>query len=79
MLSLVDNKGGVWPLGEYERPKRVVKTVNILLKGKKTEAVVTKGERYTYLTVDGVDMWIEGQLEEGGKYSVKEVKEQAAA
>lgn len=63
------------PLKEWQRPKRTVRTFTVKVAGKNVEAVTTKGERYTYLVVDGVDMYTDGLLKEGINYKVEEVKE----
>lgn len=67
------------PLEQYPRPKRVVATFNIFVSGKKVEAVTTRGEKYTYLTLDGIDLWVPGRLATDSRWKVVEQKEVANA
>lgn len=71
--------GSSLPLREYKRPQRTVRTFVVYVSGKKVECVTTKGERYTYLHLDGTDYYTDGLLTDGGKYKVSDIKEQAAA
>lgn len=76
--NLVAADGSKLLLAQYPRPKRVVKTYNIKVSGKNVEVVVTRGEKYTYLTLDGIDYFITGVLTEGASYKVENVKEEPA-
>ncbi len=71
--------GAALPLKQYPRPKRVVATFNIIVSGKKVEAVSTRGEKYTYFTLDGVDHYVDARLQEGQRFRVEAVKEQQTA
>ena len=63
---------------QYPRPKRTVAAFNIFVSGKKVEAVTTRGEKYTYLTLDGIDYWVPGRLATDSRWKVTEVKETEA-
>ncbi len=74
--EIVSSSGDALELKEWERPTRVVREFNIKVGGKNIECVTTRGERYTYLTIDGVDLYTDGLLEEGKAYKVREMKEE---
>jgi hypothetical protein len=78
MFEIVASSGESLPLKQYARPSRIVRAFNLYVSGKKVEAVTTRGERYTYLNVNGVDYFTDGLLQEGGKYKVRAVAEAAA-
>ena len=77
-MNLVNTQtNAALPLKQYPRPKRVVRTFNIYLSGKKMDVVTTRGEKYTYMTLDGVDYYVDACLDTDGRYKVVEVKEEA--
>ena len=76
MKQLVDSiSGAVFPLKQYPRPKRVVAVFNVIVSGKKVEAVSTRGEKYTYLNLDGIDFYVDGRLQDGQRFRVVEVED----
>lgn len=70
--KLINTRSGTeHKLLQYPRPKRVVRSYSIFfVNGKKCEVVVTRGEKYCYLTIEGIDFYINGLLEADGKYKV---------
>ena len=78
--EIVPSAGGTaLPLIPWATPKRTVRTFNIKIGGKNVPVVTTKGERYSYLTVDGAEVYTDGLLDEGKSYKVQAIKEAAAA
>lgn len=78
-MQIVNSQGAALEAKPWKRPSRVVKTFNVYIKGKKTEAVTTKGERYTYFNVDGIDYYVDGLLTENEKYKFQDTPAKAAA
>ena len=78
--EIIPSAGGeALKLLPYATPKRVVREFNIKIGGKNVKCVTTKGERYTYLTVDGTEVYTDGLLDEGKSYKVQAIKEKEAA
>lgn len=71
-MQLVNSQGAALELKPWKRPSRTVRTFNVYVKGKKVECVTTKGERYTYLCVDGTDFYVDALLTENEKYKTQE-------
>lgn len=55
---------------QYPRPQRVVRKFDVYLSGQKTEAVTTRGEKYTYITVAGVDFYVNGLIANDSRWKV---------
>ena len=76
MHTLVNSStGAAYKLEQYPRPQRVVATFNVIVSGKKVEAVSTRGEKYTYLNLNGIDYYVTGRLQEGERFRVEQQKE----
>lgn len=70
--ELVGSKGEPMELKEWPRPQRTVREFKVKVGGKNVDCVTTRGERYTYLSIDGTDYYTDGLLEDGKAYKVRE-------
>ena len=73
--ELVGSKGEALELKDWPRPQRTVREFKVKVGGKNVDCVTTRGERYTYLNVDGTDYYVDGLLEDGKAYKVREKAE----
>lgn len=77
--ELVAPDGSAFPLKKWARPGKTVSEFKVKVKNKNVDCVTTKGEKYTYLNVDGVDYYVDTKLDEGKSYKVREIKYEEAA
>lgn len=79
VYELVASDGSAFPLKKWARPGKTVSEFKVKVKNKNVDVVTTKGEKYSYLNVDGVDYYVDTKLDEGKMYKVREIKYEEAA